>query len=214
MKIFLDTAIVDEIKEAAQYGLLDGVTTNPSLIAKSARPREEVIAEVCALGLDSVSAEVIATDMAGMITEGRELAKIAPNVTVKLPMTVDGVGATKVLAAEGIAVNVTLVFQPLQALMAARAGATYVSPFIGRLDDIGQDGMELIREIRHLFDEYGMDTNILAASVRHTQHLREVAMAGADVTTIPAKVLWASFKHPLTDAGLAAFLADHAKANS
>ena len=211
MEIFLDTAIVDEIRECVKYGLLDGVTTNPSLIAQSGRKQEDVIAEICAMGLGSVSAEVISTEMDGMIAEGRKLAKISPAVTVKIPMTRDGIGATKVLASEGTRVNVTLVFQPVQAMLAARAGAAYVSPFLGRLDDIGQDGIGLIREIREIFDNYQFKTKILAASIRHSYHMRECALAGADVGTLPAKVLWQLFKHPLTDSGLAQFLADHAK---
>ena len=214
MQIFLDTAEVEEIKEAVRYGLLDGVTTNPSLIAKSGRPREAVIAEICAMVNGSVSAEVNAMDMDGMIAEGRKLMKIHPNVTIKLPLTREGIGATKVLSGEGAKVNVTLCFQPVQALLAARAGASYISPFVGRLDDIGEDGVALIREIRAIYDNYGFATKILAASIRHTFHVRDVALAGADVATIPAKVLWQLFQHPLTDKGLAIFKADYEKSQN
>lgn len=213
MEIFLDTAIIEEIEEAVRYKLIDGVTTNPSLIAKSGRPRDEVIREICEMGLNSVSAEVLAEEMDAMVAEGRELMKIHPSVTIKIPMTREGIGATKVLASEGAKVNVTLCFQPVQALMAARAGAAYISPFLGRLDDIGEDGVQLIREIRAIYDNYGFATKILAASIRHPFHVREVALAGADVSTIPANVLGQLFKHPLTDKGLEAFMADHAKAN-
>ncbi|MBW3582780.1 MAG: fructose-6-phosphate aldolase [Euryarchaeota archaeon] len=208
MKIFLDTANVDEIREIAAWGILDGVTTNPSLIAKSGRDFREVVGEICELVDGDISAEVIATDSEGMVTEGRELAKIHPNVVVKVPMTPAGLTATKSLSDDGIKVNVTLIFQASQALLAAKAGATYVSPFIGRLDDISMDGMNLIGEIRAIFDNYGFDTEILAASVRHPVHVTNCALAGADVATIPYKVAKQLVKHPLTDSGLEAFLAD------
>lgn len=211
MKIFLDTAKVEEIREAAALGILDGVTTNPSLVASSGRKREEVIAEICGIVNGSVSAEVIATTRKEMIAEGRALAKIHPNVTVKIPMIEEGLPAIKALSDDGIKVNVTLVFQPVQAMMAAKAGATFVSPFVGRLDDIGQDGMALIREIRAIFDNYGYGTEILAASIRHPYHVRDAALAGADVSTIPMTVLKAMLRHPLTDSGLEKFLADYRK---
>jgi transaldolase len=212
MKLFLDTAEISEIREVASWGVLDGVTTNPTLVAKSGRPFVEVVREICDLVEGDVSAEVIATDADGMIREGRELAKIHPNVTVKVPMTTDGLQATRTLSSEGIRVNVTLIFQASQALLAAKAGATYVSPFIGRLDDISQDGMELIREIRAIFDNFpDLGTEILAASVRHPIHFTQAAVAGADVATIPFKVAQQLVRHPLTDQGLAAFLKDWEK---
>ena len=209
MKIFLDTGIVDEIREAAEWGFVDGVTTNPSLIAKSGRPREEVLAEIAEIVNGPISGEVIATDADGMISEGRELAEIHPNIVVKVPLTAAGLKACKALSSETIKVNVTLVFQPLQALLAAKAGATFVSPFLGRLDDIGQDGMELIRQIRVIYDNYGFTTEIMAASLRHPQHVLFAALEGADCGTLPKKVLDQMLSHPLTDAGLEKFLADH-----
>ncbi|MFN3961174.1 MAG: fructose-6-phosphate aldolase [Parvularculaceae bacterium] len=211
MKFFVDTADVAEIKALIPTGLVDGVTTNPSLVAKSGRNFREMIAEVCALQPGPVSAEVTALETGEMIAEGRSLARIANNVVVKLPLTLNGVAACKALTGEGIKTNVTLCFSVNQALIAAKAGATYISPFIGRLDDIGQDGMELIREIRQVYDNYDFETQILAASIRSPQHMRESALAGADVATAPPSVIRALANHPLTDKGLEAFLADWAK---
>lgn len=212
MKFFVDTADVAEIKDLAATGLLDGVTTNPSLVAKAGRDFKEIIAEICAIVPGPVSAEVAATDYEGMLKEGRELAKIAKNVTVKVPLTMDGLKACRVLTREDTMVNVTLCFSANQALLAAKAGATFVSPFIGRLDDIGLNGMDVIKEIRAIYDNYqDLNTNILAASIRTVNHVREAAMIGADVATIPPAILKALVKHPLTDAGLATFIADWKK---
>ena len=212
MKFFVDTADVNEIKELAATGLLDGVTTNPSLIAKSGRDFKETIAEICEIVPGPVSAEVAATETAGMLSEARELAKIAKNVTIKVPLTFDGLKACKELSGDGLMVNVTLCFNTSQALLAAKAGATFVSPFVGRLDDAGQDGMLLIREIRQIFDNYqDLTTDILAASIRTVNHVREAALIGADVATIPPSIIRALIKHPLTDKGLDAFMADWAK---
>jgi len=212
MRFFVDTADVAEIKELAATGLLDGVTTNPSLVAKAGRDFKQIIAEICEVVPGPVSAEVAATDYEGMLKEGRELAKIAKNVTVKVPLTLDGLKACKALTSAGTMVNVTLCFSANQALLAAKAGATFVSPFIGRLDDIGLNGMDLIREIRVIYDNYqDLSTDILAASIRTVGHVREAAMIGADVATIPPGILKALVKHPLTDAGLAQFVADWKK---
>lgn len=212
MKFFVDTADVEEIKELAAGGLVDGVTTNPSLVAKSGRDFKEAIAEICDIVPGPVSAEVAATNTEGMLAEARELAKIAKNVTIKVPLTLEGLKACKVLTGDGLMVNVTLCFNANQALLAAKAGATFVSPFIGRLDDIGQDGMLLIREIRQIFDNYqNLTTDILVASVRTVNHVREAALIGADVATVPPAILRALVKHPLTDKGLAAFLSDWEK---
>ncbi len=212
MKFFVDTADVAEIRELAETGLLDGVTTNPSLIAKSGRPIKEVIAEICAIVEGPVSAEVAATDFDGMMNEGTKLAAIAKNVAVKVPLTWDGLKACRALSQRGHMVNVTLCFTAAQALLAAKAGATFISPFIGRLDDIGLDGMELIHEIRTIYDNYpNLTTEILAASIRTQNHVKEAALAGADVATIPAAVIKSLVKHPLTDKGLEAFLADWKK---
>jgi transaldolase len=212
MKFFVDTADVNEIKELAATGLLDGVTTNPSLIAKAGRDFKEIIAEISAIVPGPVSAEVAATDYAGMLKEGRTLAKIAKNVTIKVPLTMEGLKACKALSSEGTMVNVTLCFSANQALLAAKAGATFISPFIGRLDDIGLNGMDLIREIRTIYDNYqDLTTDILAASIRTVNHVKEAALIGADVATIPPSILKALVKHPLTDAGLATFLADWKK---
>ena len=212
MKFFVDTADVAEIKELAATGLLDGVTTNPSLIAKSGRDFKEAIAEICEVVPGPVSAEVTALDAEGMLKEAHELAKIAKNVTIKVPLTFDGLKACKALTGEGLMVNVTLCFNANQALLAAKAGATFVSPFIGRLDDIGQDGMHLIREIRQIFDNYqDLTTDILAASIRTVNHVREAALIGADVATVPPSILKALIKHPLTDKGIEMFMADWAK---
>lgn len=211
MKFFIDTANIDEIKEAHSMGMVDGVTTNPSLIAKEKRPFEQIIRDICQIVDGPVSAEVIAVDADGMVAEARELAKIHPNIVVKIPMLVDGLKAVRTLAGEGIKTNVTLVFSPLQALMAAKAGATYVSPFIGRLDDLSQDGLTLVEQIVDIFDNYDFDTEIIVASVRNPLHVLESAMMGADIATIPFNVLAKLAAHPLTDKGLKAFLADWEK---
>lgn len=211
MKFFVDTADVDDIKELADTGLLDGVTTNPSLILKSGRDIHEVTKEICDLVDGPVSAEVTATEFEGMMKEAKILAGIADNICIKLPLTMDGLKACKHLTDAGHKTNVTLCFSANQALLAAKAGATYISPFIGRLDDMGIDGMALISEIRLIYDNYDFATQILAASIRSVNHVKESAMAGADVATIPPNVLKALVKHPLTDKGLDAFLADWAK---
>jgi len=212
MKFFVDTADTADIAELNDLGLLDGVTTNPSLIAKSGRDFKEVIAEICGLVEGPVSAEVTALDADGMIKEGKELAKIAKNVTVKVPLTLDGLKACKALSSEGTMVNVTLCFSANQALLAAKCGATFISPFIGRLDDINIDGMELIAEIRAIYDNYpALETEILAASIRTANHVKQAAIIGADVATIPPSVLKGLAKHPLTDKGIDAFMADWAK---
>jgi transaldolase len=211
MKFFVDTADVKDIRELAETGLLDGVTTNPSLIAKSGGDFKATIKEICAVVDGPVSAEVAATEVDTMVDEGRTLAKIADNVTVKVPLTWDGLKACRTLTQSGIPVNVTLCFNANQALLAAKAGATFISPFIGRLDDIGLDGMELIREIRTIYDNYAFDTEILAASIRSVNHVKEAALAGADVATVPPQVIRDLVKHPLTEKGLAAFLADWGK---
>ena len=211
MQIFLDTTDVTVLKRAAETGLVDGVTTNPSLIAKSGRNMLEVIAEICDLVEGPVSAEAVAADAETLLKEGRKLAKVAPNVTVKLPMTREGLIVCKALSDDGVKTNVTLCFSATQALLAAKAGATFVSPFIGRLDDYGFDGMELIREIRAVYDNYGFDTEILAASIRNAAHVKEAALAGADCATIPPTVFDDLIKHPLTEKGLELFAADWAK---
>ena len=208
MKFFLDTAEVDEIKKYADTGLIDGVTTNPSLIVKSGRNIRDVIAEICEIISGDVSAEAIAVDVDGMVKEGKFLAQIASNVVVKLPLTPDGLKACYQLSQEGIKTNITLCFSAMQALLAAKAGATYISPFVGRIDDIGTDGMQLIADIREIYDNYGFETQILTASARHPFHVLEAAKIGSDVITIPAKVLEQLYKHPLTDKGLDAFLKD------
>ena len=212
MKFFVDTADVAEIKELAALGLLDGVTTNPSLVAKAGRDFKPMIAEICEIVPGPVSAEVAATDYEGMLREGRTLAKIAKNVAVKVPLTWDGLKACRALTGEGTMVNVTLCFSANQALLAAKAGATFISPFVGRLDDIGLDGMDLLREIRVIYDNYeDLSTEILAASMRTVNHVKQAALIGADVGTVPPAVLKALVKHPLTDKGLEAFLADWKK---
>lgn len=212
MKFFVDTADVAEIKELAATGLLDGVTTNPSLVAKAKRYFKEIIAEICEAVPGPVSAEVAATDLDGMLKEGRALAKIAKNVTVKVPLTWDGLKACRALTGDGTMVNVTLCFSANQALLAAKAGATFISPFVGRLDDAGQDGMELVREIRTVYDNYAdLKTQILAASIRNVVHVKQAAMIGADVATVPPSVLRALVHHPLTDKGLELFLSDWKK---
>lgn len=211
MKFFVDTADINEIRSLAETGLLDGVTTNPSLVAKAGRPFREIVAEICSVVDGPVSAEVTATDADGMIAEGRSLAQIADNVTVKVPLTMDGLKACRTLAMDGTMVNVTLCFSANQALLAAKAGASFISPFIGRLDDIGLDGIEVIEEIRTIYDNYGFETEILAASIRTVNHVKLCALAGADVATIPPGTIRQLVAHPLTDKGLAAFLADWEK---
>lgn len=211
MKIFLDTADLEEIRRAAAAGLIDGITTNPSLLSKAAGAEGDpraILEEICALVPGPISAEVVATDAETMVREGKKLSKIADNIVVKAPLTEAGLIACRRLRSDGIPVNVTLCFSPTQALLAAKADASYISPFVGRLDDISTDGMDLIRQIRVIYDNYGFGTEILAASIRHPQHVVESAMAGADVGTMPPKVLWQLLQHPLTDKGLAAFLAD------
>jgi transaldolase len=213
MKFFIDTADVAEIRAAHEMGLVDGVTTNPSLIAKSGRDFREVITEITAIVDGPISAEVIALDAPGMVREGQELAKINPkNIVIKVPMTAEGLKATSIFAAEGIKTNVTLVFSPLQALLAAKAGATYVSPFVGRLDDVGHDGMEGVEQIRTIFDNYGYATETIVASVRSPLHVLNAALIGADVCTIPYAIITQLAKHPLTDVGIEKFLADWQKA--
>ena len=211
MKFFVDTAEIDEIKDLAATGMVDGVTTNPSLILKSGRDILEVTREICALIDGPVSAEVTATQADAMIAEGRELAKIAENIAVKVPLTWDGLKACKALTGEGNMVNVTLCFSANQALLAAKAGATFISPFIGRLDDMDLEGLDLIEDIREIYDNYDFQTQILAASIRTVNHVSECAKIGADVATVPPGVLRKLASHPLTDAGLSAFLADWAK---
>lgn len=211
MRIFLDSTDTKIIADLASTGLVDGVTTNPTLIAQSGRPMLSVIAEICELTFGPVSAEVTATDAGSMIDEGRKLAAIAPNVVVKVPLNREGLIATSAFADEGIRTNVTLCFSPTQALLAANAGATYVSPFIGRLDDYGFDGMQLIRDIRTVYANYGLETAILAASVRNIGHARDAALVGADCMTVPPSVFQDLFKHPLTDKGLDQFMQDWAK---
>ena len=209
MKIFMDTANVDEIKQYVDWGVVYGVTTNPSLIAKSGRTQAEVIPEIAALVSGPVSAEVISTECAGMIEEARKLAKIAENVVIKIPCIPEGLKAVKILSAEGIKTNVTLVFSMSQALLAARAGATFVSPFIGRLDDIGQDGVQLVDNIVKSFKLYGIETEVIAASIRNIEHVEKVMLTGCQIATIPTKVLAQMINHQLTDKGLALFMADY-----
>ncbi|MBU6320513.1 MAG: fructose-6-phosphate aldolase [Alphaproteobacteria bacterium] len=208
MDIFIDSADVRDLRAAAASGLVDGVTTNPSLIARSGRDMKEAIAEICSIVSGPVSAEAVASDVEGMLAEGRYLASIAENVVVKLPLTPAGLTACQRLVQDGIRVNVTLCFSSVQALLAAKAGATFISPFIGRLDDAGLDGMELIREIRTIYDNYGYTTRILAASIRTINHVRDAALLGADCATLPPKIFNALYSHILTDTGLQAFLED------
>ena len=208
MDIFIDSADVRDLRAAAASGLVDGVTTNPSLIARSGRDMKEAIAEICSIVSGPVSAEAVASDVEGMLAEGRYLASIAENVVVKLPLTPAGLTACQRLVQDGIRVNVTLCFSSVQALLAAKAGATFISPFIGRLDDAGLDGMELIREIRTIYDNYGYTTRVLAASIRTINHVRDAALLGADCATIPPKIFNALYSHILTDTGLQAFLED------
>ncbi|MCS7153246.1 MAG: fructose-6-phosphate aldolase [Bacteroidia bacterium] len=212
MLFFVDTALLSEIQEAASLGILDGVTTNPSLMAKAGvKDFDAHYRAIAQLTSGPVSAEVISTTYADMIAEARHLHSLAPNIVVKIPFTPDGVKALHTLKEENIPTNCTLIFSPLQALIAAKAGATYVSPFIGRLDDVGHEGMELIRQIRQIFDNYGFETKILAASIRHPLHVLQAALEGADIATMPFSVLKQLFQHPLTDKGLAQFLADYEK---
>jgi transaldolase len=211
MKFFADTAEVKDIQELNDLGLLDGVTTNPSLIAKSGRKFKDVIAEICAIVEGPVSAEVVSLDYEGMMREAADLRKIARNVTIKVPLTLDGLKACKALTSDGCMVNVTLCFSAIQALLAAKAGATFISPFVGRLDDIHLDGTELIAEIRQIYDNYAFDTEILAASVRTALHVKQVALIGADVATCPPAVIKGLVRHPLTDKGIEQFLADWKK---
>ncbi len=212
MEIYLDSANLDDVKAAHDLGVLDGVTTNPTLIAKEGVDYGKRLAEICAVVQGPVSAEVIATEFRAMVKEGEERTKIAPNIVVKLPSTVDGLKACRALSDKKIKTNMTLCFQALQAMMVAKAGAFLVSPFIGRLDDVGEDGMELIRSIRQIYDNYGFKTKILAASIRHPNHMLHCALAGADVATCPLSVITQCMKHPLTDQGVERFLADYRKA--
>jgi len=214
MKIFLDTANLESIKKYNDMGLLDGITTNPTLLSKESGDPQKTMAEICRIIKGDVSLEVVATDYEGMMEEGRRLRKYGDNVVVKCPMTAEGLKACKALTAEGIPVNITLVFSPNQAILAAKAGAKYVSPFIGRLDDVGKDGMNLIREIKQIFPNYNFKTQILVASIRHPMHVVDAAKIGADVVTLPATVLEKMLKHQLTDIGLKNFLADWEKLKS
>ncbi len=211
MKFFIDTANLDEIKDAAEMGILDGVTTNPTLLSREPGDPYENLKKICEIVPGPVSAEVLATDVEGMVKEARELVKIANNIVIKLPTTRDGVKACKILSEEGIRVNMTLVFSPAQAILVARAGATFVSPFVGRLDDISSDGMGLIEQIVQIYTNYGFETEVLVASVRHPMHVVQAALMGADICTIPHKVINQLFKHPLTDIGIEKFLADWKK---
>ncbi|MCZ6836549.1 MAG: fructose-6-phosphate aldolase [Planctomycetota bacterium] len=214
MDIYIDTANLDDIKEAASYGILDGVTTNPSLVAKEGVDFHDRLSEICEVVDGPVSAEVVSIEHDGMIAEAMELTKIAKNIVIKLPCITEGLKACKTLSDEGIKTNMTLCFQPLQALMVAKAGAFLVSPFLGRIDDIGGDGMELIQQIRQVYDNYGYQTKILSASIRHPLHMVQAAMIGSDVATVPLKVIQQFMKHPLTASGLEAFLADWDRAQA
>lgn len=211
MKFFIDTANVDEIRQAAAWGILDGVTTNPSLVAREGRDFEEVVKEICGIVPGPVSAEVTAVDTDGMIAQARDLSAWAPNIVVKIPLLPEGIQAVRVLSQEGIRCNVTLCFSPVQALLAAKAGAAYISPFVGRLDDIGHDGMELVEQILTIYDNYGFETEVIVASVRHVQHVVRAALMGAHIATVPFATLERLFAHPLTDKGQKAFLADWEK---
>lgn len=212
MELYIDTANLDEIKQAHDLGVLDGVTTNPSLIAKEGVAYAKRLEEICRVVKGPVSAEVVSIEYDGMMREGREHAKISGNIVVKLPCTIAGLRACKAFSDEGVKTNLTLCFQPLQAWMVAKAGAFLVSPFIGRLDDVGEEGMDLIHRIRQIYDNYGYRTKLLAASIRHPQHMLQCALAGADVATVPLKVILELMKHPLTDVGLEKFVADYKKA--
>jgi transaldolase len=211
MKIFIDSADLNEIREAAAMGLVDGVTTNPSLIAKTGKSQREIIPAICEIVDGPISAEVISVDYEGIVREGRELVKIHENIVVKVPLIAEGIKAVRTFTDEGIKTNVTLCFSPTQALLAAKAGATYISPFIGRIDDISGEGMELIEQILTIYGNYGLETEVLAASIRHPVHVVQAALLGADCATLPLKVIQQLLKHPLTDAGLAQFLADAKK---
>lgn len=211
MKFFIDTANLEEIKKGLEMGMVDGVTTNPSLVARENKPFEEILAEICKIVDGPVSAEVVSLEAEGMLGEARQLAKISENIVVKIPMVVEGLKAVKTLAAEGIKTNVTLIFSAAQALLAAKAGAAYVSPFVGRLDDIGNPGMDLVGDIVTIYDNYGYQSEIIVASVRSPQHVLDAALLGADIATIPYKVIAQLAKHPLTDLGVAQFLADWEK---
>lgn len=211
MEFFIDTANIEQIKEANSWGILDGVTTNPTLISKEGKKFEAVVKEIFRSVKGPISVEVVSEKADGMVKEAEKLAKLGPQAVIKIPMTTEGMKAVKILSKRGIKTNVTLVFSPNQALLAAKAGATYVSPFIGRLDDIGHDGMQLVRDIKQIFDNYGFKTKIIVASIRHPQHVLEAAKIGADVCTIPFAVLGKMFKHALTDIGLKRFLADWEK---
>jgi transaldolase len=211
MKFFIDTANIGEIKKANELGLLDGVTTNPSLVSKEGREFKDLIKEICGIVKGPVSAEVISTESSGMIKEARELAKLADNIVVKIPLIKEGLKAVKVLSSEGIKTNVTLCFSPVQALMAAKAGADYVSPFVGRLDDISQVGMEMVEQIATIYENYGFTTEIIVASIRNPIHVLDAALTGADIATIPYNVMEQLIKHPLTDIGIERFLADWKK---
>ncbi len=211
MKFFIDTANIEEIKKANELGLLDGVTTNPSLVSKEGREFKELIIEICGIVNGPVSAEVISNDAKGMIKEARELAKLADNIVVKIPLIKEGLKAVKILSEEGIKTNVTLCFSAAQALMAAKAGANYISPFVGRLDDIGHDGMEIVEQILAIYENYGYETEVIVASIRNPIHVLKAALMGADIATIPFNVMEQLIKHPLTDAGLEKFLADWKK---
>ena len=210
MKLFIDTANVSEIREAASWGVISGVTTNPSLIAKEGRDFKQTVDEICTIINGPISAEAVCPDCKGMVEEARSLAKWHKNVVVKIPMTEEGIKAVSIVSKEGICTNVTLVFSASQALLAAKAGATYVSPFVGRLDDIKQDGMQLVRDIAQIYENYGLKTEIITASVRNTTHVVEAAKAGSHIATVPYKVLKEMFKHPLTDAGIDKFMKDWA----
>ncbi|MBW1999695.1 MAG: fructose-6-phosphate aldolase [Deltaproteobacteria bacterium] len=211
MKFFIDTANVDEIRKSNELGLLDGVTTNPTLISKEGREFEELIKEICSIVNGPVNAEVVSTDKDGMVKEAKELARLADNIVVKIPLVQEGLKAVKLLASEGIKTNVTLCFSPVQALMAAKAGAAYVSPFVGRLDDISHPGMDLVEQILSIYDNYGFETEVIVASIRNPLHVLDAALMGADIATIPYKVMEQLIRHPLTDIGLEKFLADWEK---
>jgi transaldolase len=211
MKFFIDTANLEEIRKANELGLLDGVTTNPSLVSKEGREFKPLIKEICDIVDGPVSAEVVSTDAEGMVKEARELSKLADNIVVKIPLVKDGLKAVKILSVEGVKVNVTLCFSAVQALMAAKAGATYISPFVGRLDDIGHIGMEIVEQILSIYENYGYDTEVIVASIRNPLHVLDAALMGADVATIPFKVMEQLIRHPLTDIGLERFLADWKK---
>ena len=211
MKFFIDTANVDEIREAYSLGVIDGVTTNPTLISREGRPFEEIIREICSIVDGPISAEVVSLDCEGMVPEARKLAGIHKNIVIKIPLIREGLKAVKILSGEGIRTNVTLCFSPSQAILAAKAGASFVSPFVGRLDDISHSGMELVRQMKTIYDNYGFETEIIVASIRHPLHVVEAALAGADIATIPSNVIESLLKHPLTDIGVKRFLEDWEK---